>query len=210
MVCQSFIQSHRISGRASTSLINKKAFAWSRIQRTRTTIDKFDSVTFIVLTKSFDIILCAQVRLLILEKHGGIWMDVDSVILRDLRPFIELTGEFLSLSCSLRSFFNNNVMGFRTGSANIHTLINMVCGMGPWPTDHGDYNNKVAMIGGDPTFMADWYVVLILCTYGTEVGGGEEMGRGEGEGEGHADWFVGGSTTRLINCKVVALKTAKL
>lgn len=118
------------------------------------------------------ILLYSQVRLLILEKHGGIWMDVDSVILRDLRPFLELTGEFLSLSCSLRSFFNNNVMGFRAGSANIRTLINMVCGMGPWPTDHGDYNNKVAMIGGDPTFMADWYVVLNVRMLDTKGGKG--------------------------------------
>jgi hypothetical protein len=37
---------------------------------------------------------CLQVRLLILEKHGGIWVDLDSLIFRDLRPFLEVRLNF--------------------------------------------------------------------------------------------------------------------
>jgi hypothetical protein len=74
----------------------------------------------------------------------------------------QLTGEFLSLSCSLRSFFNNNAMGFRAGSPNIHILLNLLCGMGPWPLNHADYYNKVALVGGDASGMADWCVSVVL------------------------------------------------
>jgi hypothetical protein len=33
-------------------------------------------------------------RLLILHQHGGVWVDTDTVILRDFRPLVEFVGEF--------------------------------------------------------------------------------------------------------------------
>jgi len=98
-----------------------------------------------------------MVRLLILAKHGGVWADADTVFLRDLRPFMEVAGEFLSLQCSLTGVFNNNAMGFRAGSANVHTLLNLLCAMGPWPADHGEYVRKARGFGGDITGMHQWY-----------------------------------------------------
>jgi hypothetical protein len=54
-------------------------------------------------------------RVLALHKYGGVWVDTDSVLLRDLRPMFEFAGEFASkLTMSL--YYNNNVLGLRKGS----------------------------------------------------------------------------------------------
>lgn len=98
-----------------------------------------------------------MIRLLILEKHGGIWADADSVFLRDLRPFLEVAGEFLSLMGSLANLFNNNAIGMRRGSINAHILLNLLCAMGPWPENRGDYIKKTSNIGGSITGMSMWY-----------------------------------------------------
>jgi WD repeat and SOF domain-containing protein 1 len=33
-------------------------------------------------------------RLLLLHKFGGVWVDTDTILLRDLRPIVEYVGEF--------------------------------------------------------------------------------------------------------------------
>eukprot|EP00038_Savillea_parva_P030075 m.75311 g.75311 ORF g.75311 m.75311 type:complete len:709 (+) comp8983_c1_seq1:295-2421(+) len=98
-----------------------------------------------------------MIRLLILAKNGGMWADADSVFLRDLRPFMEVAGEFFSLQCSLTAIFNNNAMGIRRGSANAHTLLNVLCAMGPWPKDFGEYAAETLRSGGETTNMGLWY-----------------------------------------------------
>lgn len=54
-------------------------------------------------------------RVLVCHKYGGIWVDTDTVLLRDLRPLFEFAGEFATkLTMSL--YYNNNFMGLRKGS----------------------------------------------------------------------------------------------
>jgi hypothetical protein len=55
-------------------------------------------------------------RILILHKHGGVWVDTDSLLLRDLRPLVEFAGEFAS-KLTMSHYYNNNAMAFRAGSS---------------------------------------------------------------------------------------------
>ena len=54
-------------------------------------------------------------RILILHRFGGIWVDTDTLMLRDMRPLIEFAGEFAS-KLTMSHYYNNNVMGMRAGS----------------------------------------------------------------------------------------------
>lgn len=55
-------------------------------------------------------------RVLILHVHGGVWVDTDSLFLRDVRPLVEFAGEFAS-KLTMSHYYNNNVMALRAGSA---------------------------------------------------------------------------------------------
>jgi hypothetical protein len=59
--------------------------------------------------------LANMFRTLALHKLGGVWVDTDTLILRDLRPLYEYTGEFAT-QLSMSKYFNNNFMGLRKGS----------------------------------------------------------------------------------------------
>ena len=54
-------------------------------------------------------------RILILHRLGGVWVDTDTLMLRDMRPLIEFAGEFAS-KLTMSHYYNNNVMGLRKGS----------------------------------------------------------------------------------------------
>lgn len=59
--------------------------------------------------------LANMYRTLALYKMGGIWVDTDTLILRDFRPLLEYTGEFAT-QLSISIYYNNNFMGLRAGS----------------------------------------------------------------------------------------------
>lgn len=61
-------------------------------------------------------------RVLVLHRYGGMWVDTDSVLLRDLRPMFEFAGEMASkLTMSL--YYNNNVLGLRKGSTIAKAMV---------------------------------------------------------------------------------------
>jgi hypothetical protein len=59
--------------------------------------------------------LANMFRTLALHKMGGIWVDTDTLILRDMRPLLEYAGEF-GTQLSISIYYNNNFMGLRAGS----------------------------------------------------------------------------------------------
>lgn len=59
--------------------------------------------------------LANMFRTLALHRLGGIWVDTDTLILRDLRPLFEYTGEFAT-QLSMSKYYNNNFMGLRKDS----------------------------------------------------------------------------------------------
>jgi hypothetical protein len=64
-------------------------------------------------------------RILILHKYGGLWVDTDSLFLRDLRPLVEFAGEFAS-KLTMSMYYNNNVMALQKGSSIGAEMINDV------------------------------------------------------------------------------------
>lgn len=55
-------------------------------------------------------------RIMLLYKHGGIWVDTDTLFLRDLRPMYEFAGEFAT-KLTMSHYYNNNLMGLRKQSS---------------------------------------------------------------------------------------------
>lgn len=78
-----------------------------------------------------------MLRLLILYQYGGIWVDTDSIILRNLRSALEYFGEFAA-KVTMSPYYNNNVLGLRSGSVTAQKLIEYVC-MTPFSHDTRKY-----------------------------------------------------------------------
>ena len=62
----------------------------------------------------------------LLRNYGGIWVDPDLLLLKDLRPFVVSFGEF-SLISSDRNYWKNHVMSFEKSNHNILNLATTVC-----------------------------------------------------------------------------------
>ena len=65
-------------------------------------------------------------RLLLLHRHGGLWIDTDTLLLRDLRPAAEFLGEFGG-KFAMNTKFNNAMLGLRRGSNLSAALIELAC-----------------------------------------------------------------------------------
>eukprot|EP00041_Stephanoeca_diplocostata_P023501 m.578799 g.578799 ORF g.578799 m.578799 type:complete len:763 (+) comp22309_c0_seq5:142-2430(+) len=76
-------------------------------------------------------------RILLLNKYGGIWLDTDDVLLRDLRPLFEFSGEFAT-KLTMSFYFNNNVLGIRRNSTLSRGLVDIVCQL-PYSRDTRHY-----------------------------------------------------------------------
>ena len=72
-------------------------------------------------------------RMLALYKMGGIWVDTDSLILRDMRPLLEYAGEFAT-QLSISIYYNNNFLGLRAGSELGWFLLDIIVKTGLPPT----------------------------------------------------------------------------
>jgi hypothetical protein len=59
--------------------------------------------------------LANMFRTLALHKMGGVWIDTDTLIMRDMRPLLEYAGEFAT-QLAISVYYNNNFMGLRAGS----------------------------------------------------------------------------------------------
>jgi hypothetical protein len=82
-------------------------------------------------------------RILLLNKYGGIWVDTDDVLLRDLRPLIEFAGEFAT-KLTMSFYFNNNILGIRAQSDLSKSLVDIVCRLPYTGTDTRAYCKEVA------------------------------------------------------------------
>lgn len=65
-------------------------------------------------------------RILLLHKFGGVWVDTDTILLRDLRPLVEFFGEFGG-KFAMNQKFNNAILSLRKGSALSSSMIEMAC-----------------------------------------------------------------------------------
>eukprot|EP00041_Stephanoeca_diplocostata_P024867 m.640383 g.640383 ORF g.640383 m.640383 type:complete len:665 (-) comp22621_c0_seq1:127-2121(-) len=91
-----------------------------------------------------------MLRLLILHKYGGLWVDTDSIILRNLQNVLEYFGEFAA-KVTMAPYYNNNVLGLRRGSDTALKLIDYVC-MTPYSRD----TRRYCSIVGAPCY-PKWY-----------------------------------------------------
>ena len=64
-------------------------------------------------------------RIILLNKYGGIWVDSDVILLRDLRPFVETFGDFAPSFWSVA--WNNHVIALRKNGTNSNTLQEAIC-----------------------------------------------------------------------------------
>ena len=78
--------------------------------------------------------LANMFRTLALYKMGGVWVDTDTLILRDMRPLLEYAGEFAT-QLSISIYYNNNFMGLRAGSELGWFLLDIIVktGLPPLP-----------------------------------------------------------------------------
>jgi hypothetical protein len=67
------------------------------------------------------------VRLLLLHRYGGVWVDTDSVLLRDLRPLVAFAGPDFAAKVTLSPYYNNNVLGAAKGGMVARRLLEFVC-----------------------------------------------------------------------------------
>lgn len=65
---------------------------------------------------------------------GGVWVDTDTLMLKDFRPLYEYTGEFAT-QLSMSKYYNNNFMGLRKGSAAGRHMLQTIVDTGLPTTD---------------------------------------------------------------------------
>ena len=94
---------------------------------------------------------CCTCHPQILHRFGGIWVDTDSVLLRDTRPLFEFAGEFAA-KVTMSHYYNNNVLGLRKGSPVAKKMLGFVCET-PYSRDTTNYCRTV----GKPCY-PKWYV----------------------------------------------------
>lgn len=87
--------------------------------------------------------LANMFRTLVLYNFGGIWVDTDTIILRDFRPLFEYTGEFATQLCMSR-YYNNNFMGLRKHSRAGRHMLTTIAETGLPPVDeYGNATNPI-------------------------------------------------------------------
>ena len=91
-------------------------------------------------------------RLLLLHAHGGVWVDTDSVLLRDLRPLVAFTGPNFAAKVTLSPYYNNNVLGLQKRGRVARQMLDIVCETPFTPQGRGKYCSIV----GQPCY-PKWY-----------------------------------------------------
>ena len=96
--------------------------------------------------------LANMFRTLALFLYGGIWMDCDTLLMRDLRPLLEYTGEFAT-QLAWSNLYNNNFMGLRKNSPIGWDMLNTIARTGLPPesgreSDMKAYCAYVTQFGG--------------------------------------------------------------
>lgn len=96
--------------------------------------------------------LANMFRTLALYTFGGIWIDTDTLLLRDLRPLLEYAGEFAT-QLAWSNLFNNNFMGLRSHSPIGWDMLVTIAKTGLPPesnkeTDMKEYCKYVTQDGG--------------------------------------------------------------
>lgn len=65
-------------------------------------------------------------RLILLHKYGGVWVDTDTILLRDLRPIVEYFGAFGG-KFAMNQKYNNAMLHLRKGSKLGEQLLELSC-----------------------------------------------------------------------------------
>ena len=96
--------------------------------------------------------LANMFRTLALFLYGGIWIDCDTLLLRDMRPLLEYSGEFAT-QLAWANLYNNNFMGLRAHSPIGWDMLNTIARTGLPPAsgkerDMKEYCNYVTQFGG--------------------------------------------------------------
>eukprot|EP00041_Stephanoeca_diplocostata_P023288 m.569385 g.569385 ORF g.569385 m.569385 type:complete len:655 (-) comp22259_c0_seq1:642-2606(-) len=65
-------------------------------------------------------------RLVLLHKYGGVWVDTDTILLRDLRPIVEYFGAFGG-KFAMNQKYNNAMLHLRKGSKLGEQLLELSC-----------------------------------------------------------------------------------
>eukprot|EP00036_Acanthoecidae_sp_10tr_P018353 CAMPEP_0206296834 /NCGR_PEP_ID=MMETSP0106_2-20121207/5869_1 /ASSEMBLY_ACC=CAM_ASM_000206 /TAXON_ID=81532 /ORGANISM="Acanthoeca-like sp., Strain 10tr" /LENGTH=648 /DNA_ID=CAMNT_0053727497 /DNA_START=214 /DNA_END=2161 /DNA_ORIENTATION=- len=66
-------------------------------------------------------------RILLLHAHGGVWVDTDSVLLRDLEPLVRFIGPDFATKITLSPLYNNNVLALRRRGDVARRMLEFVC-----------------------------------------------------------------------------------
>jgi hypothetical protein len=82
-------------------------------------------------------------RLLVLHKHSGIWIDTDTILLRDVTPVWEYGGEFGG-KFAMTLKYNNAFLGLRKNSSLSTALLGLIC---QHPQSSGRWQEYCAVVG---------------------------------------------------------------
>lgn len=91
-------------------------------------------------------------RLLLLHAYGGVWVDTDSVLLRDFRPLVDFAGPDFAAKVTLSPYYNNNAIGLAKGGTVAQKLLQIVCDTPFTPKGRASYCSVV----GTPCY-PKWY-----------------------------------------------------
>eukprot|EP00036_Acanthoecidae_sp_10tr_P013773 CAMPEP_0206291104 /NCGR_PEP_ID=MMETSP0106_2-20121207/2955_1 /ASSEMBLY_ACC=CAM_ASM_000206 /TAXON_ID=81532 /ORGANISM="Acanthoeca-like sp., Strain 10tr" /LENGTH=614 /DNA_ID=CAMNT_0053721669 /DNA_START=135 /DNA_END=1979 /DNA_ORIENTATION=+ len=93
-------------------------------------------------------------RILLLHKFGGVWVDTDTILLRDIRPLVAFFGEFGG-KFAMNQKFNNAILSLRKESRLSRAMLALACEH-PKSVDRHQINAFCAKTGSpcNPTW---WY-----------------------------------------------------
>ena len=92
-------------------------------------------------------------RLLLLWKYGGAWIDTDTVLLRDIRPIIVWGGGDIGGKFAMTQKYNNAFLALRKQSKVAAAMLGLACKY-PRGADYGGYCTAVGL-----PCHSDWWCV---------------------------------------------------
>mmetsp|Transcript_20387 Transcript_20387/g.52972 ORF Transcript_20387/g.52972 Transcript_20387/m.52972 type:complete len:701 (-) Transcript_20387:1072-3174(-) len=91
-------------------------------------------------------------RMVVLHQHGGIWIDTDTILLRDVAPIWEWGGEFGG-KFAMTLKYNNAFLGLRQNSTLSRELLGLICRFPKIDGRRAEYCAEV----GEPCHSEWWY-----------------------------------------------------
>ena len=95
-----------------------------------------------------------MLRLMILYQHGGVWVDTDTILLRDFRPLVAFFGEFTS-RMTMAFTYNNNIISIFKRSSLAREFLELVCRTPYAP--NAEARNRYCAEVGEPCVSMWWW-----------------------------------------------------